>query len=214
MNIENFMNQAPEIIRGKFLHRKYSKGSPIIFQGEKNDYLFILKKGCANVITQNALGEEFVLYTYEAYSYFGELELFNKNMKTVHVVCNTDCEVSILHEDYVFEWMKLDFGFSKFLFEQLTEKLLYSARQLIWLSSLNIKDRLISCIYAHHKNGSLSKITKDAVCAEILVPLRSLNRAIAECKKEGYFEYENKTFKILSVEKLQKCIELDVFNIF
>lgn len=203
MNLFHFINNPPESIKNSFIHKKHRKGSSILYPGENNNYLYILIKGSANVVIQNLSGIGFALYTYNAYSCFGELELFNKNIKTFDVVSQTDCETIIIQKEKVFEWMKADFEFTKFLIEQLTEKLLISSQKLTSVSLLSVNDRLLYCVYTHHKLGDLGILTKHVVCSETFIPLRSLNRSIAECKKNNYFEFHKKQFRILSIEKLE-----------
>lgn len=202
MNLSHFIDDAPVSVKNSFINRKHRKGSSIIYPGEENTYLYILTKGVANVVIQNMSGVCLVLYAYDAYSCFGELELFNKNIKTFDIVSKTDCETIIIPKEQVFEWMKADFEFTKFLIEQLTEKLLKNSQKLKSISLLSVNDRLLYCIYTHYKLGNLAKLTKQAVCSETFIPLRSLNRSITECKKNSYFEFHMKQFHILSVEKL------------
>lgn len=204
MNLSYFIDNAPVPVKNSFIHRTHMKGSFILYLGEENNYLYILTKGTANVVIQNISGAGFVLYTYEAYSCFGELELFNETIQTYDVVAKTDCETLIIQKEQVFEWMKADFEFTKFLIGQLTEKLIKSSQKLTAISLLSVNDRLLYCIYSHHKFGDLAKLTKQAVCAETFIPIRSLNRSISECTKNNYFKFHKKQFHVLSEEKLER----------
>lgn len=202
MKLYDLVVNAPEIIKETFIHQKRGKNSSVIFQDSENYYLYILIKGHVDVIMQNYSGSQVILYTNKEYSCFGELELFKKDIKSYAAVCQSDCEIISIHQENVFKWMQLDFEFTKFIIEQLTEKLLYSSKVMYSLSLLSIKDRLLNCIYTYDKYNGLSNLTKDQVCVDICTPLRSLNRAIAECRSEGLIDYKNKKFQILSKEKL------------
>ena len=48
----------------------------------------------------------------------------------------------------------------------------------------------------------LSRLTKEALCAETNLPLRSLNRALAVCAEEGVLRYEKKHFRVLDEQRL------------
>lgn len=204
MSLSHFMDNAPVSVKNSFINRKHAKGSYILYPGEENNYLYIVLKGSANVVIQNISGAGFVLYTYDAYSCFGEMELFNENIKTFDVIAQTNCETIIVQKERVFEWMKADFEFTKFLIGQLTEKLIRSSQKLTTISLLSVNDRLLYCIYTHYKLGDLAKLTKQIVCSETFVPLRSLNRGIVECKENNYFEFRMKHFFVLSAEKLEE----------
>ena len=203
MKLQELISRAPDTIKKSFIHRKHTKDSSIILPGEENNYLYILIAGNADVIIQSFSGTVITLYTYEAYSCFGELELFNKSTKTYDIISRTNCETFSVHKDHVFQWMQLDFEFTKFLIEQLTEKLLRSSNALSSLSLLNVKDRLLNNIYTHYLIGDLSTLTKQIVCSETCIPLRSLNRSILECKSDGFIDFREKRFQVLSVSKLE-----------
>lgn len=203
MDLSHFINTAPASVKASFVYKEHSKGSYILYPGEENNYLYILIKGTADVLIQNLSGAGFVLYTYEAYQCFGELELFHNDIKTHEVVAQTDCSTILIQKEQVFEWMKADFEFTKFLIRQLTEKLIKSSQKLTSISLLSVSDRLLYCIYTHHKSGDLATLTKQDVCTETFIPIRSLNRSIAECKRNHYFEFRQKRFHILSEEKLE-----------
>ena len=208
-NLSRFIRNAPLPLKNALIHRTHRKGSFILYPGEENNYLYILIKGTAAVIIQNTSGSGFVLYSYDAYSCFGELELFNENIRTHEVIAQSVCETVAIQKDQVFEWMKADFEFTKFLIEQLTEKLIMSSKKLSSISLLSVRDRLLYCIYTHYKLGDLAKLKKGVVCSETFIPLRSLNRAIAECNENGFFEFREKHFHVIAEEKLEKyCASL------
>lgn len=204
MELQDLISRVPEQIKKGFIHRRHKKGSSIILQGEENNYLYVLVSGSADVILQSFSGAVVTLYTYQAYSCFGELELFNKSTKTFDIISRTNCETISVHGNSVFEWMQLDFEFTKYLIEQLTEKLLKSSHTLINLSLLNVKDRFLNNLYTHYLIGDLSLLSKQMVCAETCIPLRSLNRTLLECKAEGFIDFRKKQFHILTVSKLEE----------
>ncbi|WP_352399117.1 Crp/Fnr family transcriptional regulator [Anaerotignum sp.] len=207
--MEHYVQNAPKNIKDAFIYRSYPKGSIIIHAGEENNYLYIITKGSASVVAQNTAGVGLILYSFETNSCFGELELFHSRAKTATVVSNSDCDLIILHKKFVIDWMKADFQFTLRLMEELSEKILINSKKLTAVSLLSVKDRLMYYIYSHYKFGDLKMLTKARVCADTFIPLRSLNRAIAECSKEGYLEYVKNRFYVLSFEKLEeRCSSL------
>ena len=192
--LQTLIENAPERIKSTFIHRIHGKNSSILLPGEKNPYLYILTSGTADVLTQSLLGSAVTLYTYHAYSCFGELEIFSESARTFDIKAKTNCTTVAVHKDDLFLWMKEDFQFTRYLIEQLTEKLLKSSNTLTTLSLLNTKDRLLNNIYSHYLIGDLLQLTKQQVCDETCIPLRSLNRSIAQCKEEGFISFEKRGF--------------------
>jgi CRP-like cAMP-binding protein len=209
MNLFTLVHNAPAEIKETFIKRKHAKNTQILYAGEDTEYLYILTEGSAEVIFQNYDGAMYTMYHYEAYSLFGELEIFNEKAKTFDVICRTPCTTLAISKYNVHRWMRMDFEFTTWLIEQLTNKLLASARSLSILSLLKVNDRLLNCVYTHSRVGDLDSLTKEDICIEINTPIRSLNRAIQQCRDMGLIDYQNKKFLILDLERLEEhCYNL------
>jgi len=203
-DIKDVIENAPESIKEKFIYRKHKKGSSIIFPEEEIKYLYILISGKAEVYSQNHAGSVISLYTFESYSCFGDIELFNSAFKTLGIMAEMPCETISVPRSAVFQWMEIDFDFNLYLIKQLSEKLISSSNTVAKMSLLTIKDRTLDSIYVHYKLGDLHEMTKQKLSCEICAPIRSLNRSIAQCCSEGFIYMENKKIKIKSMEKLEK----------
>ncbi|WP_028546906.1 Crp/Fnr family transcriptional regulator [Paenibacillus taiwanensis] len=207
MDFKAIVNDAPTFITKQFIYRKHKKGSLIIYPHEQNDYLYILTVGVAEVYRQSYEGTMLSLYIYDSYSCFGEIEIFNENMKTLSVIAKQNCETIAVHKTNVYEWMKMDFNFNLYIIKQLASKLILSSDTSAKLSLLTVKDRILLSIYNHYKIGELHNLTKQILSSEICAPIRSLNRSIAQCIDEGIIHYKNKKFSIHSIEKIEQCLE-------
>lgn len=204
MNLKDIVETAPEYIKNKFIYEKYHKGNSIVMPDEANDYLYILTKGKAEVYSQSYAGSYISLYLFESYSCFGEIEIFNNKFKTLGVIARTECETISVNKEDVIGWIKADINFTLYLIEQLSEKLIHRTNATAKLSLLTVKDRVLDSIYIHHKIGDLDRLTKEKLSCEVCVPIRSLNRAIAQCVDEGLIEIINKKIVIKSKKNLEK----------
>jgi len=207
MNLKEIVIVAPKQIKEEFIYKKHKKGSLIIHPHEHNDYLYILTAGIAEVYRQTYDGTMLSLYIYEAYSCFGEIEIFNEKIKTLGVIAKQNCETIAIHKAMVYEWMKTDFQFNFYLMKQLASKLILSSDTAAQLSLLTAKDRLLLCIHNHYKIGDLDTLTKQMLSSEVCAPIRSLNRSIAQCINEGFITYQNKKFSITSIEAIEKQLD-------
>lgn len=206
MELQRLIDNVPKHIKRKFCYKSFTKDSPIIYPGEENNYLYILTKGMAEVYWQNYSGAMISLYLYEPYSCFGENELFNENLKTLCISAKMDCEVILIDKPAVYEWMKSDFDFNLYIIEQLSDKLISSSEKTMRLSLLSVKERVLYSIFSHYNLKNLDSLTKKALAIEVMAPLRSLNRSIANFVNEGIIEYKNKIFSVKSIEKIKKCL--------
>jgi CRP-like cAMP-binding protein len=204
LDLKDIVVAAPEHIKNEFIYKQHNKGSSIVLPDEANDYLYILIKGRAEVYSQSYSGSYISLYLFESYSCFGEVEIFNNQFKTLGVIAKSDCETISINKNAVIEWIKADINFTLYLIEQLSEKLIHSTNTTAKLSLLTVKDRVLDSIYIHYKIGDLDRMTKEKLSYEVCVPMRSLNRAIAQCIDEGLIDIINKKIIVKSKENLEK----------
>lgn len=211
VNLKYLMDTAPSEVRSNFINKKYRKGSNIMLPNNNNDYLYIIVDGKAEVYREDYSGALISIYNYNSYNLFGELELFNEKIITFGITAKTDCEIILVHKSLVYEWMKNDFNFTKYILEQLSLKLVESSSTALRLSLLSIKDRILYSIYTHNKIGDLKDLTKEKLSQEVYAPIRSLNRSIKECIEDGYIIYKDKKFYITQIDKLEKYSKVFIF---
>ncbi|MFP3846327.1 Crp/Fnr family transcriptional regulator [Priestia filamentosa] len=212
MNFKNIVNEAPVQIKKEFIYRKHKKDSLIIHPHEQNNHLYILTTGIAEVYRQTYSGTMVSLYIYDSYSCFGEIEIFNDNIKTLGVIAKQNCETIAIHKTKVYEWMKIDFNFNFYIIKQLASKLILSSDTAARLSLLTVKDRILLSMHNHYKIGDLDNLTKQILSSEVCAPIRSLNRSIAQCINEGFINYKGKKFSINSIEEIEKYLENFLLN--
>lgn len=207
MDLKQILNDAPAGIKKDFIYKKHKKSSLILHPHEENQYLYILTAGSAEVYRQSYEGTMLSLYIYNSYSCFGEIEIFNDDMKTLGVIAKEDCETIAIYKTKVYEWMQLDFNFNFYLIKQLASKLILSSDTAARLSLLPAKDRILLSLRNHYRVGDLDHLTKQVLSSEVCAPIRSLNRSIAECMNEGFITYKDKKFSIKSIEAIEKHLE-------
>lgn len=204
INLKELIDSAPPMVRSSFIYRKYKKGNSIMFPNNNNEYLYILIDGRADVYREDYSGALISIYDYSSYSLFGELELFNDKITTFGITAKTNCEVILVHKNSVYQWMKNDFNFTRYILEQLAQKLASSSYKALRLSLLSIKDRILYSIYIHNKICDLKDLTKEKLSQEVYAPMRSLNRSLKDCIEEGFVIYRDKRFYITDIDKLEE----------
>ncbi|WP_197712129.1 Crp/Fnr family transcriptional regulator [Fusobacterium ulcerans] len=115
----------------------------------------------------------------------------------------TPCIVDKLHRNDFFDWMKKDFEVTKLIIKEIVHKLILNSEYIEEISQLTVKERFLRCIATHYQLNNIKSLTKEEVAKETKSPVRSINRAIAACTKEGILCYKNRQIHILDKEKLQ-----------
>lgn len=193
----------PDEVKKKLCRKILNENETILFAETENNYVYFLFEGKAEAYVPNLQGSFANIYVYEPGSFFGELEQFYVGRKPVEISAMTPCVVDMLHKDDFFDWMKKDFEITKFIIREIAYKLIVNSEYIEELSLLTVKERLLRCIATHYYRGDIGRLTKEQITKETKAPIRSINRAMAECTKQGILCYQNKLVKILNEEKIQ-----------
>lgn len=195
-----FMDLMNDETKVKLKRKNYKKNSTIIFAEEENNFVYFLVEGLAEAYILGPQGSFSSLHLYKAGSFFGEIEQFYEGRKPVEITAITDCVVDILHKKDFLHWLRNDFEATKFLIAEISYKLVINAELVEEVLLLTVKERLLRCIASHQYRNNLDKLTKEQVTKEANAPMRSINRAIAECSDQNIISYKNKRFTILDEE--------------
>jgi CRP/FNR family transcriptional regulator, cyclic AMP receptor protein len=96
-------NLALEKIGGIIKVVRFSKGTPVIKEGDQGDEMFILNVGRVSIEKKTLQDESYTVVelTDEMHVFFGELALMDDDVRSASVVAVTDCECfKIKKEDF------------------------------------------------------------------------------------------------------------------
>lgn len=198
------IDRVPGEIRPKIKRKKYGKGDTILFAEQANNYVYFLISGSAEARIQNLKGVFAVIYIYKEGSFFGEIEQFYQGKKPVEIIAQTECIVDALYKDDFLEWLSKDFESTKVLIGEIAHKLIINSDAIEALTSLTIKERVLRRISIHNKNETLYNLTKSQLAKEVNAPIRSVNRVIEECMRQGVIAYEKKKFSVVDERSLSR----------
>ena len=198
----NLYDKIPDEIRQKIKRKRFSKGETIIFPERENNYVYFVIEGSAEACILGAKGTFSSVYMYTEGTFFGEVEQFYKGRKPVSIIALTECVIDILYKDHFLEWLSNDFESTKILIREMAHKLIVDSDTIEELSSLTIKERVLRRIFIHNKNNTLSSLTKGQLSKEVNAPIRSVNRIIEDCMKQGILSYEKKKFVVIDENSL------------
>ncbi len=142
---------------------------------------------------RNIDGENLRIYRYEAPDFFGEVELLTDYRQPLPIIAVEDCRVSVISAEETMKWLRTDFSFCLHVMRRLCEKMyddMYSRTDQRFLTQ---KQRLLKAYQVYAGRNELETLTKQTLCEELGIPLRSLNRIIAQCSDTVV--YEKKRFR-------------------
>lgn len=197
MDVQDLVSDAPKQVVPYMDIRIYPKGSNILKPDEKNSSLYLLLEGTAEVYLYTRNGMFISLYRYGKNSCFGEVELYCENRTTLGVSALDQCKAVKIPKEAVEIWIREDKRFCEFLLRQMASKIAENSDAYIRSTSMEIKDRVLYCLYRHERMGTLGSLTKEQLMNEVCAPIRSLNRVLAWYRKERLVDYENHRFHIM-----------------
>lgn len=198
----NLYDKIPDEIRQKIKRKRFNKGETIIFPERENKYVYFVIEGSAEACILGAKGTFSNVYMYTEGTFFGEVEQFYKGKRPVSVIALTECIVDVLYKDHFLGWLSNDFESTKILIREIAHKLIVASDTIEEISSLTIKERVLHRIFIHNKRGTLEKLTKNQLSKEVNAPIRSVNRIIEDCMKQGIISYEKKKFVVIDENSL------------
>lgn len=198
----NLYDKIPDEFRQKIKRKRYRRGETIIFAERENDYVYFMIEGNAEACVLTPKGTFANIYVYKKGSFFGEIEQFYKGRKPVSIIALTECVIDVLYKDHFLEWLSKDFESTKVLIQEIAYKLIVDSDTIEELSSLTIKERVLRRFFIHNKNNTLSNLTKSQLSKEVNASIRSVNRIIEDCMKQGILSYEKKKFVVIDENSL------------
>lgn len=82
-----------------FVLKKFNAGEYIIKEGQKDDSLYLIKKGELRVETSNLKGKKVFLSTLGQHQFFGEISYLTGLPRTADVIAATDCEILLIGKE-------------------------------------------------------------------------------------------------------------------
>lgn len=188
--LEQFIATAPQPVRQGFEEKTVLAGQVVLRQGEKGKWVYLLREGEAAGQMTSPEGELRSVFSFRAPAILGEFELFSGEENYLAVTALTDCRLLRLSGPLFLEWMRRDFAFCCALISQLIEKTTTNNVAEDFLDRPAVRQRLERTVLRWYREGRLALLDKSMLCAEIGAPLRSVNRALAACRKEGLLEWK------------------------
>ena len=172
---------------------RYREGEEISWSLEDAPNLFLLEEGSADVIFYGDDDETMRIYRYSAPDILGEVEVLTDQRSQLEILAVTDCTVLKISKEEALKWMRQDFNLCLSIMRRLCRKLMDGTDSRLDLRFKNTKERYMESMRRHEEDGSLKELTKKQLCEELCIPLRSLNRIVAQCRdqfvfRDGHFE--------------------------
>lgn len=196
--------RAPPSIQSRFIRRFYARGATILTAAEPARCLYILESGSIEVFKESYAGSEVSVNTFHTGSLFGEIEVFSPDLNPYNVRALTNCQVLVVGREDVLQWMREDFALTVFLCQIFSRRLYFTSESMSRMALLPLRERVLGCLHAQYEAGNLPTFTKKMLLDQVRAPLRSVNRILHDCAREGILDYKQKTFLVKNTKALSE----------
>ena len=98
--------------------------SVIFREGETADCAYLVRSGEVDIATTNQNGQMVLLTTLHEGQIFGELALFNEEIRSANAITKPGCELLVIHRDRLVSLLDKADPFLKFLLDYLAERII------------------------------------------------------------------------------------------
>jgi len=174
-----------------YVKKKYKAGEFIFSGYEENPNFYLLTSGSVNVMYLDQRGDVLQLERLTAPDFFGEIELLSDHHVPLPIVAADNCETLVLARAEATRWLNEDLSFCHYIMKRMAEKFYRTVFIRAEGHFLTIRQRLLLTYNRYKAEGRLNELTKQELCEELGVPIRSLNRVIAQCSDVMIYEHKH-----------------------
>ncbi len=139
----NFSDQNLRMVMQDFKIISVDENEDIVFQADEGTDLFIVLKGRVKVSLTGKDGSEFVLTSFSAGDFFGEMSLIDGKSRSANVVAEAETYLGILKRDKFLKTVKKEPDIAFDLLTALVNRLRTADDMIETLAFLDVHDRLI-----------------------------------------------------------------------
>lgn len=180
----------------------YAPGEILFFEGTRNEYLFIITAGQAQVRTTATNGRDLILSYYIEKGLLGDMEMMSDSKKayaTVTAVTAVSCILIPYAKNM--EIIKTNNCFMNILAKSLSDKLINSTNHFVLTTLYNGLQRVCSFIYQQAEED-VFQVNLTDMADTIGISYRQLHRLLKKLSEQKILKKSAKGYVILEKQKL------------
>lgn len=190
----------------KHCHLKtYKKKSTIIHAGDDSDSLFYIISGSVSVVIEDEDGNELILAYLNAGDFFGEMGLFEENIKrSAWVITRTECEISEIRYS---EFLKLTTENPEIIFQlssQMANRLRATSKKVSNLAFMDVTGRIARTLIdlsqqpdaMTHPDGMQISVTRQEIAKIVSCSREMAGRVLKNLEEDHLIRAHGKTIVV------------------
>lgn len=189
--------------------QSYSKGSMIGYQGERQEFFYIVIEGKVDIYVMEGNGKSYSQAIYTKGDYIGELEIFDG----LPYVCSARAMNEVLtfriKRQYFLEWLEQDHNINHYMLRTLCKKFyklsLKAGEDILYPLRWRVCKYLLQLQAEGNRTeqGIELEVNKESFSEKLAVTERSINRVLSSLREAGILEIRSNYIIIKNVKKLE-----------
>ncbi|TDT71373.1 CRP-like cAMP-binding protein [Hypnocyclicus thermotrophus] len=189
----------------KFSLFEFKKNERIIESNEIIKYFYFLVEGKIDIIYNTVTDRELIIDKLEPLSIIGDVELRKSYISKFDVIAREDCFLLGINYNIAKKYFEIDCKFNKFIYESTCKKLEKSVDIFMLASCYDLNRRFATYLIDNSNNdGEVKYKSISNLADQLLASSRQLTRVLHSLETSNIIEKNNKTIKILNIEKLSE----------
>ena len=185
--------------------KRYNSGNRIIHAGDSANTLYFITRGSVRVMIEDETGHEMVLAYLNKGDFFGEMGLFEENMRSsALVLAREECEVAEIQYSKFRDLAISDPEILLHLTGQLAKRLRDTSQKVINLAYLDVTGRVAHTLLdlakqpdaMTHPEGMQIRITRQEIAKIVGCSREMAGRVLKELQLQGSISAHGKTIVV------------------
>lgn len=186
--------------------KKFNIKSTIMREGEGADSLYYILTGSVTVLMEDEDGDEIILAYLGPGQFFGELGLFDNELRSAWVRARTECEVAIISYERFWEMSRENPELLMQLTGQIARRLRETSRKVGDLAFLDVTGRIAHALLnltkdseaMTHPDGWLVRITREELSRLVSCSREMAGKVLKDLEGQGLIHAEGKNIIVYS----------------
>ncbi len=198
------MEEIKQVVKSS----SYKKGEILYREGDKSDFLYIVRKGKIRIYRLSESGKEQLLRILNPGDFTGELALFRESIHESYAEAMCDTDVCLISRDDLQELLIKYPSISLKILSEFSNRLVSSERQTARFATERVETRLAKFLLECIDNNSDSleielPMSKKDLASYLGTTPETLSRKLSDFEDEGYIKQKTgKRISILNVDAL------------
>ena len=185
--------------KGRFDALFLLPGQYLICANEPVNFFYILIRGSAKLIHEDANENPLIIDIYHSGDFFGEMEMIGIVTEDRSIIALTQCEVLRFTREQFFALWRGNTAFSEWVLKVHCERMLRAGDDKVNADRTMLRGRIFRIIQANLNERGYFIYTKQILAEMVGISIRSLNRTLKEL--------ENDRLVLLSSGTIRLCVE-------